>query len=194
MILKDFQVTSIIDHVRSNGGCIIFTNGCFDIFHIGHLRTIKYAANMRSLKDILLVGINSDKSAKELKGEGRPIFPLKYRGEVIDSLSCVDGVVMFDDVSVFPLIELIKPDILVKGGSTGRIVGQEFVEGYGGRVERAPLMDGTSTTDLVKKCWETYENDPKVKLKKLIAAAGDRRDSEALDKYEAELEKLENEQ
>lgn len=126
---------------------IVFTNGCFDIFHYGHLHLLREA---RKLGDSLIVGINTDDSVKRLKGEDRPIFPLMYRSEIVASLIYVDGIVPFKTDTPIELIKRIKPKVLVKGGDwEDNIVGAEFVKSYGGRVVTIPLIEGLSSTSLI---------------------------------------------
>lgn len=127
----------------------VFTNGCFDVFHYGHLHLLREA---RKLGDSLVVGINSDASVKRLKGRDRPIFQYKYRSQVVASLIYVDGVVRFNADSPLALIKRIRPKVLVKGGDwEGNIIGSDFVKSYGGRVVTIPLVKGFSSTDILKK-------------------------------------------
>jgi len=127
---------------------VVFTNGCFDIFHYGHLHVLREA---RKLGGSLIVGINSDESVRRLKGKDRPIFPYKYRSQIVASLIYVDGVIPFDDVDPLILIKRIVPDILVKGGDwpEDKIIGAGFVKSRGGRVVSIPLIEGLSTTDIL---------------------------------------------
>lgn len=129
---------------------IVFTNGCFDIIHAGHVRYLKEAAK---LGDLLIVGLNSDSSVRLLKGEGRPINCEADRAEVLCSLECVDYVIIFDDKTPLCLIEAIKPDLLVKGGdyAPDEVVGKEIVESYGGKVGIIPLVEGKSTTGTIRR-------------------------------------------
>lgn len=130
---------------------IVFTNGCFDILHPGH---VYYLNQARSFGDILIVGLNSDTSVKNLnKGQERPIHPQDKRAEVLASLMCVDYVSIFDETTPLELIQLIQPDVLVKGGdyTIDTIVGADFVLSYGGKVEIVPLLEGFSTTSILKK-------------------------------------------
>lgn len=130
---------------------IVFTNGCFDILHPGH---VYYLNKARSLGDILVVGLNSDNSVKRLnKGKERPIHPQDKRSEVLASLLCVDYVCLFDEDTPLNLIKAVKPDILVKGGdyTIDTIVGSDIVMQYGGRVEIIPLLEGYSTTTILAK-------------------------------------------
>ncbi len=135
---------------RFQGRKIVFTNGCFDILHEGHVR---YLADARSLGDLLIVGLNSDASVTRLKGSERPINPEKSRAWVLGSLTVVDHVVLFDTDTPEDLIHTIRPDILVKGGdwSVDQIVGGPFVSSYGGQVRSLPFHTGFSTTGLVEK-------------------------------------------
>jgi len=130
---------------------IVFTNGCFDIFHYGHLHVLREASY---LGDFLIVGINSDYSIKQLKGDKRPIFPLEYRMQIISSLSFVGSVIPFEDETPLSLIISIKPDVLVKGGdySANKIVGSNYVKSYGGKVRTIPLIDENkfSSTEIIK--------------------------------------------
>ena len=126
---------------------IVFTNGCFDVFHYGHLHLLRKA---RQLGDSLIVGINSDESIKRLKGKSRPIFPYEYRSQIVASLIFVDGVVKFEDDTPIELIKRVRPQVLVKGGDwEGNIVGEDFVKAYNGRVVTIPLIEGISSTGII---------------------------------------------
>lgn len=135
---------------KRNGRRVVFTNGCFDILHPGHVRSFEQA---RDLGDALIVGLNSDASVRALKGEGRPVLPQDERAEILAALECVDAVVIFDDLTPREVIARLLPDVLVKGGDwTGdKIVGREEVEAAGGRVVSAPVVPGFSTTDILRK-------------------------------------------
>ena len=136
---------------QAAGECVIFTNGCFDLLHIGHTR---YLQEAKRLGDRLVVGINSDDSVRQLaKGTNRPIVPAEQRAEVLAALACVNYVTIFDEPDPLALIQALKPNILVKGGdwSTDRIVGKEFVEAQGGLVRSIPLIPDISTTKIVEK-------------------------------------------
>ena len=127
---------------------IVFTNGCFDVFHYGHLHILREA---KKLGDFLIVGINSDESVKRLKGKDRPIFSYNYRADIIASILYVDGVVSFDDDTPLELIKRIKPKILVKGGDwKGNVVGSDFVKSIGGSVKMIDIIPGFSTTEIIK--------------------------------------------
>jgi len=134
---------------RSRGQKIVFTNGCFDLLHPGHVLLLRQAA---AEGDRLVVGLNSDESVKRLKGPGRPVLCQDDRAAVLSALDCVDLVVVFPEETPLALIEFLRPDVLVKGGdyTPDTVVGREFVEGGGGRVVIVPLLQGKSTTGIVK--------------------------------------------
>lgn len=129
---------------------IVFTNGCFDLIHLGHVR---YLNKAKSFGDVLIVGVNSDSSLRRLKGMGRPVVSGLDRAEIVAALGCVDYVVIFNESTPDKLIKNIRPDILVKGSDykVKEIVGNDTVLGYGGKVKRIPLLRSRSTTRLLKK-------------------------------------------
>jgi D-beta-D-heptose 7-phosphate kinase/D-beta-D-heptose 1-phosphate adenosyltransferase len=141
--------------LRKQGKKLVFTNGCFDILHVGHVR---YLNEARSLGDALVVGVNSDRSVREIKGEARPVVPEYERAEVLAALACVDRVFIFDDPTPKQVIDAIVPDILVKGADWGLsdIVGRDTVERAGGVVLNVPLVEGTSTTDIIRRVVERF--------------------------------------
>ncbi|TLY29071.1 MAG: D-glycero-beta-D-manno-heptose 1-phosphate adenylyltransferase [Nitrospirae bacterium] len=150
-VKPDADLKKILAERRAKGQKIVFTNGCFDLIHIGHTRYLQAA---RDLGDLLVVGVNSDASLRGLsKGAGRPIVPDAQRAEVLAALACVDYVVLFDEPDPGRLIADLQPDILVKGGdwAPDQIIGREIVEARGGTVRTIPLVQGVSTTALVKK-------------------------------------------
>jgi D-beta-D-heptose 7-phosphate kinase/D-beta-D-heptose 1-phosphate adenosyltransferase len=132
---------------------VVFTNGCFDLLHIGHTR---YLQEARALGDLLIVAINSDASVSALKGPERPLVPEQERAEVLAALACVDYVTIFDAPDPGEVIAAIQPDVLVKGGDwpVDTIVGREVVQARGGRVVSLPLVPGSSTTALVRRIVE----------------------------------------
>ncbi len=149
------QLVSLLGEPRRKQQVLVFTNGCFDLMHIGHTRYLQAA---RDLGDLLIVGVNSDASVRTLsKGADRPIVPDDQRAEVLAALSCVDYVVIFPEPDPGPLIAALQPDILVKGGDwpLDRIVGRETVEARGGRVQTIPLIPGVSTTTLLQRIRST---------------------------------------
>ncbi len=136
--------------VRDVGGQVVFTNGCFDILHAGHASLMEQAAR---LGDCLVVGLNTDDSVRRLKGEQRPVVPESARALMLASLRSVDLVVLFDEDTPAQVIEALVPDILVKGGdyNLNDIVGRDVVEAAGGEVVRVDLVEGFSTTDLLRR-------------------------------------------
>ncbi len=136
--------------LRSHGARLVFTNGVFDLLHVGHVR---YLAQARALGDALVVAINSDRSVRELKGPERPVFDQAERGEILAALRQVDYVVVFDDLTPRGLIAQLLPDVLVKGGDyqLDQIHGREEVEAAGGIVFALPFVDGASTTRLIER-------------------------------------------
>lgn len=148
-----FSVRAVLNLVkgwRREGRRIVFTNGVFDLLHPGHVR---YLQAGRRLGDALIVGVNSDRSVRALKGPGRPIVTDHERGEVLAALACVDAVVVFDEDTPHQIISQIQPDILIKGSDWGadRIVGRDIVEARGGRVVRIPLAEGYSTSGIIER-------------------------------------------
>ncbi|HKC62906.1 MAG TPA: D-glycero-beta-D-manno-heptose 1-phosphate adenylyltransferase [Pyrinomonadaceae bacterium] len=136
--------------LREEGKRLVFTNGCFDILHVGHVRYLQQA---RELGDALLVAINSDRSVRELKGAGRPVMNEQERAELLAALGAVDYVTIFDDISPRSLIADILPDVLVKGGdyNLDEIHGREEVEASGGRVLSLPFIEGASTSSVIER-------------------------------------------
>jgi D-beta-D-heptose 7-phosphate kinase / D-beta-D-heptose 1-phosphate adenosyltransferase len=149
-VVNEEQLLVDVADARAHGERIVFTNGCFDILHAGH---VGYLEQARKQGDRLILAINDDASVKRLKGEGRPINPVERRMAVLAGLEAVDWVVSFEDDTPERLLELIKPDILVKGGDYSRteVVGWEIVEGYGGEIKALDFLDDCSTTAIVEK-------------------------------------------
>ena len=135
---------------KRNGKKVVFTNGCFDLLHPGHVRSLETA---RSLGDVLIVGINSDESVRTLKGEGRPVTPEQERAEILANLECVDAVLIFDELTPQRVVAALVPDVLVKGGDWpgNQIVGREEVEAAGGKVVLVEVVPGHSTTEILRK-------------------------------------------
>ncbi len=148
------EVLEIIEPLRDSK-VIVFTNGCFDILHAGH---VSYLEEAKSLGDILIVGLNSDDSVRRIKGDKRPIIPQEERAYILSRLKPVDYVVIFEEDTPENLIKKIKPHILVKGGdwTPDKIVGKEFVESYGGKVVTIPFSFNTSTTAIIERIREMF--------------------------------------
>jgi D-beta-D-heptose 7-phosphate kinase/D-beta-D-heptose 1-phosphate adenosyltransferase len=136
--------------VRARGGRVVFTNGVFDLLHPGHVR---YLAQARTFGDVLIVGINSDRSVRAIKGPDRPVNPEHERAELLLALAAVDAVAIFDEDTPLAIIEAVQPDVLVKGAdwAEDRIVGRAVVEARGGRVIRVDIAPGHSSSNLVKR-------------------------------------------
>src|SRR5512139_531648 len=143
------EMLQVRSELRAQGRKLVFTNGCFDILHAGHVRYLNQA---RALGDALVVAVNSDRSVREIKGPGRPIIPEMERAEVLTALACVDFVFLFDDPTPQRVIDAIVPDVLVKGAdwTPGNIVGRETVEAAGGKVCNVPLVEGASTSGIIE--------------------------------------------
>lgn len=152
------EIASILDKIKNEGKKIVFTNGVFDLLHRGHAEYLEKASY---LGDILVVGVNSDKSVKRLKGDDRPVNTQEDRAYLLASLSYVDYVTIFDEDTPLDLIKAIQPDVLVKGGdyNLDQIVGREVVESGGGTVLTIPLIKGRSTTDLIRRIKRLTEEE-----------------------------------
>ena len=144
------EITAIAAEARKNGKTVVFTNGCFDILHRGHVHLLREA---KAAGDILIVGINSDKSVRSLKGNSRPVLPEIDRVELINAMEMVDYVVIFDEPDPYKLIMAIKPAVLAKGGdwSEDKIVGADIVAQGGGRVAVIPYLKGFSTSEIIER-------------------------------------------
>jgi len=144
------ELKNILEGLKRRGKGIVFTNGCFDILHIGHIRCLEEA---KKKGDILIVALNSDRSIRSLKGPSRPFTPEAERAEVLSALACVDYVVIFDEPDPLELISSLKPNILVKGGdwTPETTIGREVVEGMGGKVVIIPQVRGVSTSAIVDR-------------------------------------------
>ena len=150
-VMTKERLVSILELARAKKQRLVFTNGCFDLMHIGHTRYLQAA---KQLGDLLVVGVNSDASVRSLnKALDRPIVPESQRAEVLAALGCVDYVVIFTEPDPLNLITTLQPDVLVKGGDwpVNRIVGREIVEARGGVVKTIPLVPDMSTTSLIKR-------------------------------------------
>ena len=148
-------LTAIITAEKARGKRVVFTNGCFDLLHAGH---VKYLQKARSLGDLLVLGLNSDASVRRLKGVQRPLIGEDERAHILAALDCIDYVVIFDEDTPLELITSLKPHILAKGGdyTADGVVGKNVVEAYGGRVELVSFVDGKSTTNIIERILERY--------------------------------------
>jgi len=146
----------IIKDLKAKGKRIVFTNGCFDLLHLGHVR---YLEKAKSLGDILVVGVNSDRSVQSLKGPGRPILSEEERAEILSGLACVDYLTIFNELTPFELISSLQPHILVKGGDWTKetTVGKEVVERSGGEVVILPFVEGSSSSNIIETILKRYE-------------------------------------
>jgi D-beta-D-heptose 7-phosphate kinase/D-beta-D-heptose 1-phosphate adenosyltransferase len=154
--IKSLDVlTALIAAEKQRGKRVVFTNGCFDLLHAGH---VKYLQHARNLGDLLILGLNSDASVRRLKGPKRPLIDQEERAHLLAALDCINYVVVFDEDTPLELIIALKPHILAKGGdySLDGVVGREFVESYGGRVELITFVDGKSTTNIIERILELY--------------------------------------
>lgn len=150
MIISQKNIEKFCEILRAGGKKVVFTNGCFDILHAGHVR---YLNKARSFGDCLVLGLNSDASVRSFKGPTRPINCQEDRAEVIDALACVDYVVIFEERTAESIISKVKPDVYVKGGdyTIDTLPEAKIVMSYGGAVELVQLVEGRSTTNVIKK-------------------------------------------
>jgi len=155
MVLRDLaELSSLVERLKKEGKRIVFTNGCFDIIHAGH---VDYLEEAKSFGDFLIVGMNSDSSVRRIKGEKRPIVPEDYRARVLEGLRTVDCVFIFEEETPLKVIEAVRPDVLVKGADwpLEKIVGREFAK----EVKRIPFRFDISTTKIIEKVLEIYSNN-----------------------------------
>ena len=157
-VLELEELKKLVSLAKSTGKTVVFTNGCFDLIHGGHIEFLQKA---KSLGDLLVIGLNSDRSVRSLKGDGRPIKSETERANILSALKYVDYITIFDEETPEHLIGEIRPDILVKGDdyNIDEVVGREIVEGYGARVELIPIVKGLSTTNTVDQILEKHRVD-----------------------------------
>ena len=153
MLIDRMKISEIVTSLKAKGKKIVFTNGCFDILHVGHVRYLKEA---KALGDILILGLNSDSSVKSLKGSNRPINNESDRAEVLSALKAIDYVVIFDEKTAENIVGEIKPDIYAKGGdySIDTLPEAKIVAEHGGKTVLLQLVDGKSSTNIINKCKE----------------------------------------
>jgi len=147
--IEDKNINEFIDDLKKTKKTIVFTNGCFDLVHAGH---IDYLEKAKALGDVLIVGVNSDSSIRRIKGEKRPVVKEKYRLRLLEGIQSIDYVMLFEDNTPLSLIKRISPNILVKGADwkDKGVVGEDFVNTYGGRVELIELLPGISTSIVIE--------------------------------------------
>jgi D-beta-D-heptose 7-phosphate kinase/D-beta-D-heptose 1-phosphate adenosyltransferase len=157
IFLSPRELQPVLTELRQQGKRIVFTNGCFDLLHPGHIHTLVQA---RALGDVLVVGLNSDESVRRLKGKKRPILDQTERAAILAALEAVDYVTIFDDDTPRTLILQLRPDVLVKGGdwSAEAVVGKEEVEAWGGEVVLIPYQEGNSTTNIIERVLAAYKD------------------------------------
>ena len=150
------QLQKEVVRLRGEGKRIVFTNGCFDILHVGHARYLKEA---KKTGDVLVLALNSDSSVRAIKGEKRPLIPEEERAYMVASLEAVDYVTIFSEATPLELIEYLMPDVLVKGGDWAeeQVVGRESIRKWGGKVVIIPEIEGASTTNIVEKIRNIYK-------------------------------------
>ncbi len=153
--LEPTKLAAVLQNLKNQGKKVVFTNGVFDLLHLGH---VTYLQKAREQGDILVVGLNSDASVKRIKGPLKPLLPLAERAEMLLALACVDYVTFFEEDDPFNVVKTIKPDILVKGGdwAVDKIIGGDLVRSWGGKVMNIPVVEGRSTTNLIQMVTERY--------------------------------------
>jgi len=156
-VLSRAEAADVVRGAQASGARVVFTNGVFDLLHPGHLR---YLQRARALGDVLVVGVNSDRSVRGNKGADRPITPENERAEVLAALGAVDYVVIFDEDTPEEIVTALQPDVLVKGAdwAADAIIGRDIVEARGGRVVRMPIEDGHSTSAIIAKTRRVISN------------------------------------
>ena len=154
-ILEREALRNKLEALRKKGKKIAFTNGCFDILHVGHVRYLREA---KKTADVLVLALNSDSSVRSIKGEKRPLVSEQERAEVLAALEFIDFVTIFPELTPLELINYLKPDVLIKGGDwpEEKVVGREEVKKWGGRVAIIPEIEGKSTTNVVEKIKSLY--------------------------------------
>jgi rfaE bifunctional protein nucleotidyltransferase chain/domain len=154
-ILERNVLKNKLEQLRKEGKKIAFTNGCFDILHVGHIRYLREAKNTA---DVLVLALNSDSSVRAIKGEKRPLMSAEERAEILAALECIDFITIFQELTPLELINYLKPDILIKGGNwpEEKVVGRKEIKKWGGRVAIIPEIEGKSTTNIVEKIKKMY--------------------------------------
>jgi D-beta-D-heptose 7-phosphate kinase/D-beta-D-heptose 1-phosphate adenosyltransferase len=153
--LEPTKLAPVLKNLQNQVKKVVFTNGVFDLLHLGH---VTYLQDARKQGDLLVVGLNSDASVRRIKGPLKPLLPLEERAEMLLALSCVDYVTFFEEENPYNVIQILKPDVLVKGGdwAVDKIIGGDLVKSWGGKVMNLPVVEGRSTTNLIQMVIERY--------------------------------------
>lgn len=153
--LEPAKLAPILKNRKNLGQKVVFTNGVFDLLHLGH---VTYLQEARRQGDLLVVGLNSDASVRRIKGPLKPLLPLSERAEMLMALSCVDYVSFFEEDDPYNIVKILQPDILVKGGdwALDKIIGADLVQSWGGKVMNIPVVEGRSTTNLIQMVVERF--------------------------------------
>jgi rfaE bifunctional protein nucleotidyltransferase chain/domain len=146
---------AVVETAKGAGKKVVFTNGCFDILHQGHVR---YLSEAKKCGDFLVIGLNSDRSVRNIKGKNRPLMPVGARAELLAALCFVDGIVVFDDEDPLAIIKYLQPQVLVKGSDWAEedIIGAELIKKAGGEVRRIPLVPGITTSSIIRRIADLY--------------------------------------
>jgi D-beta-D-heptose 7-phosphate kinase/D-beta-D-heptose 1-phosphate adenosyltransferase len=154
-ILEASQLAPVLRNLQKQGKKVVFTNGVFDLLHLGH---VTYLQAARAQGDLLVVGLNSDESVRRIKGPLKPLLPLAERAEMLLALQCVDFTTFFEEENPYNIIKILRPDVLVKGGdwALDKIIGADLVQSWGGKVMNIPVVEGRSTTNLIQMVVERY--------------------------------------
>ncbi|HUO56907.1 MAG TPA: D-glycero-beta-D-manno-heptose 1-phosphate adenylyltransferase [bacterium] len=153
--LEPSKLAPVLRNLQSQGKKAVFTNGVFDLLHLGH---VTYLQEARKQGDLLVVGLNSDASVRRIKGPLKPLLPLAERAEMLLALECVDYTTFFEEENPYNIIKILRPDILVKGGdwAVDKIIGGDLVQSWGGKVMNIPVVEGRSTTNLIQMVVERF--------------------------------------
>ncbi len=154
-ILEPTKLAPILKNLQNQGQKVVFTNGVFDLLHLGH---VTYLQEARKKGDLLVVGLNSDASVRRIKGPLKPLLPVEERAEMLLALECVDYATFFEEDNPYNLIQILRPDVLVKGGdwAIDKIIGGDLVQSWGGQVLNIPVVEGRSTTNLIQIVRERF--------------------------------------
>lgn len=155
--LEPTKLAPVLKNLQNQGQKVVFTNGVFDLLHLGH---VTYLQEARKKGDLLVVGLNSDASVRRIKGPLKPLLPLEERAEMLLALSCVDYTTFFEEDDPYNIIKILRPDVLVKGGdwAIDKMIGGDLVQSWGGKVLNIPVVEGRSTTNLIQMVRERFGN------------------------------------